>query len=98
MAGLTLSGNILYGTTSGMWIDGGSEGSVFKIDLSGAPAPIPLTAQRLGDALVLSWGNPAFALQAAPEPTGSYTNIPGASSPYTNAITEPQRFFRLVGH
>jgi hypothetical protein len=26
---------------------------------------------------------------------GVYTNMPGATSPYTNAITDAQQFFRL---
>jgi uncharacterized repeat protein (TIGR03803 family) len=91
LAGLTLSGNMLYGTTR----EGGSLGlgTVFKLELS---APIPLTAQALGNAIILSWSNPAFALQAASAVTGTYTNVPGATSSYTNTIAEPQRFFRLV--
>ena len=90
-ARLTLSGSVLYGTTR----EGGSlgEGTVFKIDLS---APIPLAIQSLGSSVVLSWTNPLFALQAAPAITGSFTNIPGATSPYTNAMTGSQQYFRLA--
>ena len=93
--GLTLSGSTLYGTT----FAGGSAGAgtLFKIELSGL-TPIPLSAQALGGTIILSWSNPSFALQAAPEVTGTYTNLPGATSPYTNAISGPQRFFRLVGN
>jgi hypothetical protein len=64
-------------------------GTVFKLDLS-----IPLTIQSLGNSVVLSWADPAFALQAAPTLTGIYTNIPGATSPCTNPAAGPQRFFR----
>jgi len=46
--------------------------------------------------LVLSWTNPDFRLQAAPEATGNYTNVPNATSPYTNSLTGPRRFFRLA--
>lgn len=60
------------------------------------PNPPTITLQRSGDALVLSWPNSEFGLQAAPQATGIYTNIPGATSPYTNAITGPQQFFRLI--
>ena len=89
-ARLTLSGSVLYGTTQ----QGGSlgEGTVFKIDLS---APIPMAIQSLGSSVVLSWTNPLFALQAAPAITGSFANIPGATSPYTNPISGMQQFFRL---
>lgn len=51
------------------------------------PGPPTLSGQRYGDALVLNWSDPAFSLQAAPAVAGTYTNIPGAISPYTNAIS-----------
>ena len=54
--------------------------------------------ETLGDAVVLSWSDPSFALQAAPSATGTYTNIAGATSPHTNAIAGPQQFFRLMGN
>ena len=94
-AGLTLSGSTLFGTTTG----GGSlgNGTVFKLELSDILTPIPLTAQAVGGAIILKWNNPAFALQATSEVTGDYTNIPDATSPYTNAISGTRRFFRLIG-
>jgi uncharacterized repeat protein (TIGR03803 family) len=94
--GLTVTDNVLYGTT----VQGGDSdfGTVFKIDLAVALTPIPLVMQRLGDSLLFSWTNPAFSLQAAPALAGIYTNIAGATSPYTNAISGPQRFFRLIGN
>jgi hypothetical protein len=27
--------------------------------------------------------------------TGTYTNVPGAASPYTDTVSEPQKFSRL---
>jgi hypothetical protein len=54
-----------------------------------------LNIQLISSAAVLSWTNSTFSLQAAPVVTGSYTNIPGANSPYTNVITGSQKFFRL---
>ena len=57
--------------------------------------PTPLTIRQSGTNVVLTWTNSAFGLQAAPAVTGTYTNVPGAASPYTNAITAPQEFFRL---
>lgn len=91
-AGPTLSGGMLYGTTSG---GGFGPGTVFKLDLS---APIALSIQSLGSAVVLSWANSAFTLQAAPVVNGLYTNIPAATSPYTNPIAGGQQFFRLNGN
>jgi uncharacterized repeat protein (TIGR03803 family) len=88
---LVLSGNTLYGTT----IYGGTHGAgtVFALTLS--PATIPLNIQSIGNAVVLSWSDPTFSLQAAPGVTGAYTNVSDATSPYTNATTDLQGFFRL---
>jgi hypothetical protein len=44
--------------------------------------------------IVLSWT--VGALQAAPTVSGVYTNVPNATSPYTNAITGSEKFFRLL--
>lgn len=95
-SGLVQCGSALYGTTfrGGAW--GG--GTVFKIDLSVPPEPIPLTAQLLDGAVVLSWTNPIFVLQAAPNFTGPYTNVPGATSPYTNWPSGSRQFYRLVAN
>jgi uncharacterized repeat protein (TIGR03803 family) len=97
-AGLIISSNVLYGTAS----QGGSHGNgtVFAFNLNSStstpPAPIPLTIQLAGNAVVLSWTNSTFALQSAPLVTGTYTNIPGATTPYTNLISGAQQFFRLL--
>ena len=59
------------------------------------PTPEPLTIQVLGTDVVLSWTQPAFNLQASSEVTGGYTNITGATSPYTYPLSEGKKFFRL---
>jgi hypothetical protein len=56
---------------------------------------LPLIIQMINNAVVLSWTNSTVSLQAAANVTGTYTNVPGASSPYTNAITDSHIFFRL---
>jgi hypothetical protein len=58
--------------------------------------PIPLAVQKVGGNVVLSWSNPSFNLQASPAVNSGYTNVPGATSPYTNSITGPASFFRLI--
>lgn len=93
--GLVLSENVLYGTAR----YGGTYdyGTLFAVPLPGsAPAPIPLNIQFNAGSLLLSWNDAAFSLQSAPTITGVFTNIPGATPPYTNIITDPQRFFRLI--
>ena len=64
--------------------------------LSPSLAPVPLQWQVSNQQLVLSWTNADFQLQAAPEVPGTYTNVPNATSPYTNLLTSPLRFFRLI--
>jgi hypothetical protein len=56
-----------------------------------------LKIQGLHQEVVLTWTNSAFNLQSAPTATGTFTNIPSATSPYTNPITGPQQYFRLSG-
>ena len=63
--------------------------------VTGIPSAIPLAYQRVGTNIVFTWGDPTFALQAAPDVTGVYTNVSGATSPYTNAVINSRQFFRL---
>jgi hypothetical protein len=60
--------------------------------------PIDLNIQLAGSSVVLSWNDPAsfFSLQSAPDLNSTFTNVPGATSPYTNAITGAEQFFQLV--
>jgi hypothetical protein len=64
--------------------------------VDGAPAPIPLTITKTGNDVTLTWANPAFTLQAAPNVTGTYTNVAGATSPYIVPANGASRFFRLI--
>src|SRR5262249_22428431 len=45
-----------------------------------------LDFQKLDNQLVLSWTNSGFNLQSAPSASGTFTNIPGSTSPYTNSL------------
>jgi uncharacterized repeat protein (TIGR03803 family) len=87
-ASLILSGTMLYGTTA----YGGSAGDGVIFALTICPA---LEVQTIGNAVVLTWNDPAFSLQAAPMLTDLFTNVPGAVSPYTNTLAGSQVFFRL---
>ena len=94
-ASLLLSGNTLYGTTQ-QGTRGGS-GTVFEFTLPSAPVPIPLNIRSIGNAVVLSWTDPAtaFSLYTSPAVTGPWSTVSGATSPYTNPFTGSQEFFRL---
>lgn len=65
-------------------------------DVAAVPAlSQTLSKQVYGSDLVLTWGAPLFALQSAPSVDGPWATIPGATSPYTNSITDAQKYFRL---
>ena len=92
--GLILSGKTLYGSAQ----CGGSsgKGTLFSISL---PVSSPqLTIAPSGVNIILTWPTNAagFTLQSAPALTATFINIPGVTSPYTNAITGAQQFFRLA--
>jgi uncharacterized repeat protein (TIGR03803 family) len=88
---LVLSGSILYGTTQLGGIEG--YGIVFALTLP----PPNLNIQPANGAVILNWNDPAatYILRAATSVDGVYTNVTGATSPYTNSITGSQQFFRL---
>ena len=65
-----------------------------RVEVPVLPA-ISLNIELINNSAVLSWSNPSFNLQTAPTAAGVYTNVPGATSPFTNTSTAPQEFFRL---
>ena len=54
-----------------------------------------MTIQPIGTNVTLFWSPAVGTLQAAPDVSGVYTNVPGATAPYTNPISGPQKFFRV---
>lgn len=52
-----------------------------------------LTASMSGSNIVLNW--PIGTLQQSTEVTGAYTNVTGATSPFTNAVSGSQKFYRV---
>jgi uncharacterized repeat protein (TIGR03803 family) len=99
-AGLILSGNTLYGTTSagGNW----GYGTVFSLTLPGPQ----LTITHSGASVILRWPTNAagYALQATTNlalPAVWATNSPApvvvnGQNAVTNPISAPQQFFRLT--
>lgn len=92
--------------TSYAFRQAGSEGVMSVDDLvvgktfaavSAAPTPVSLNITRAGTDAILNWSDPSgqFKLASGTNVTG-ITNVVSTTSPYTNAITELQRFFRLV--
>jgi hypothetical protein len=69
-----------------------SEGEV--LSLAGLPAPPMLSIEKLGADVVVSWS--AGALLEASSVAGPWTTNGAATSPYTNAPADAQKFFRAV--
>ena len=58
--------------------------------------PMPLYIQGTPPKVVVSWWAVApFTLQAAPDVNGTYTNIDGATTPFTNSVDSAAKFYRL---
>jgi hypothetical protein len=62
--------------------------------VSFASQSVIVAIQPAGNQIQLTWGGSGI-LQAAPEATGTYTNVPGATSPYLTSPTGTRRFFRV---
>jgi hypothetical protein len=61
---------------------------------------LPVSSESLsyahsGANLVLTWSEPLLTLESATNVAGPYLPVAGASSPYTNAISGDQLYFRL---
>lgn len=58
---------------------------------------VPISIRREADNVILTWDPPGAALEFSPALDVPFTNLPGASSPFTNTMTPPAGFFRLRG-
>jgi len=81
---------------TGEWWNGSNYDYATIMYSSGRVLRPYLSIQKFSNQAVLSWTNSAFSLQSAPAITGNFTNISGATSPYTNLITGSQQYFRLL--
>lgn len=57
--------------------------------------PPTMSIQASGGQAIISWLPPNGVLQSASSVTGTYGDIIGSTSPYTNPISGPQQFFRV---
>jgi hypothetical protein len=55
--------------------------------------PPSLSIQRSSPNLTLAW--PVGILQSVTNLSGTWADVPGANTPYTNTSEGPQQFFRL---
>jgi hypothetical protein len=94
--------NNYVATTSTSTYGPGTGGGTVRIDMmtvlgdAAGSVPIPLAIQSSGTNIVLSWSDSAFQLESAPAATGPWSAPLSVTSPYTNATTGTQQYFRLV--
>ena len=71
----------------------------FDLSLVGISPPSGTTPrlriQRSGTNVTLSWSISGYVLQQAAQPTGTYSDVPGASSPYTVTPSFQSHYYRL---
>ena len=68
----------------------------FILNYSASVPPIPIYIQLAGTNVVLTWSNSTFSLQSAPLAAGTFINVTGATSPFTNSFDGPAKFYRLA--
>jgi hypothetical protein len=81
------------GQTLSMHTDGNPGSQLTLTRINYAVAPVTLSITKSGGSVILSWPN--GTLQQSTNVAGIYADVIGAASPYTNAISGTQRFFRV---
>jgi len=81
------------GRTLSMHTDGNAGSQIALTRISYGVGPVTISSAKVGNNIVLTW--PSGMLQRAPIVTGTYTNVVGATSPYTNSISGGQGYFRV---
>jgi len=87
----TFSGKGVTNAVSGLT----GEGSLDAVQLIRTPALPLLSITTSGSDLIVSWTPAVGQLQAADQLTGTFTNVVGATSPYTNSATAAESYFRV---
>jgi len=55
--------------------------------------PVQLQIRQVGTATLLTW--PYGTLQSADQPSGAFSDVPSAASPWTNTFSVQRKFFRV---
>jgi uncharacterized delta-60 repeat protein len=103
LTGLSLPSSSVSIRARGRFASGYSNGSSSLIEqtntftnISTVLPPVKITTVYSAGKLILSWTSGIGTLQSGPVVGGPYTNVPGASSPYTNNnLTLPKLFYRV---
>ncbi len=65
------------------------------VTLQPTMTPAPLAIRLVGTNAVVTWSGYNWTLTAAPHVTGPWADVPGATSPYTNAVSGSEKYYRL---
>ena len=71
----------------------GNPGSQLTLTRINYSAPVNIAIAESGNNVVLTW--PIGTLQQSTNVASGYTDVTGVTSPYTNSITGPQKYFRV---
>jgi hypothetical protein len=82
------------GRTLSLHTDGRSGAQITLTQINYAAAPVTLTINKIGDQVVLTWLG-GGTLQQSSTVSSGYTDVTGATSPYTSTISGTQQFFRV---
>jgi hypothetical protein len=89
--------NLAASTGRTLWLhtDGGagSQIALTRVNYAAPPQLVTLDITKAGNNVVLTW--PTGTLQQCGAVDGTYTNAVGATSPFTNAISGAQSYFRV---
>ncbi|EEF61835.1 LamG-like jellyroll fold domain-containing protein [Pedosphaera parvula] len=80
---------------SGIYLAGATNSVSFAPPPPPQPVPVALHVQQSAGQLQITWTGTGGVLQASGIVSGTYTNVPSASSPYTIPASGPQMFYRL---
>jgi len=81
------------GHTLSMHTDGNSGSQIALTRINYGVGLVTLSIARYGNNVVLQW--PTGTLQQSTNASAFYSDLNGATSPYTNAISGPKKFFRV---
>ena len=90
---------VISGTWDGIFTNPNTgqsgEGCFNGLQLVKVPGDVVLTITPNGSDVIVSWSPDIGELQAADVVTGTYTNVVGATSPYTNTPSASEQYFRV---
>lgn len=81
------------GQTLSLHTDGNAGSQIALTEISYSVAPTTVSIEKVGNNVILTW--PTGTLQQSSTVNGTYSDMPSVTSPYTNAISGPQKFFRV---